>query len=370
MKVIDIGTALLVTLISVVGSAFATHFTDTDHAIDALGLVLAAAAGLGLLARPRWPLVALGTTTVFTTVYLTLNYPYGPVVFTFIAAIYAVGRYEPLSRSVPAAVVGWAVFVTHLLTNESAAPGLFGLIPATAFVLIPLAIGVIVRTSKESVERTRAEAVRDRVSNERLRVAQEVHDVVGHGLAAIKMQADIALHLLSKKPEQAEIALRAISQTSTEALDELRATLTVVRGRAPAPGLGLLPDLTERMSHAGVEVSLTVAGPHRDLPAAVDLAGYRIVQESLTNVLKHSAVKRATVRVGYETGSVRIKVSNPSTSPGSPGSGLGIPGMRERVTALGGEFSAGPTGAGLFEVAADIPAGSVSDSISAGGDRR
>jgi signal transduction histidine kinase len=356
MKAIDVAFALLATMISVVGSSLATRITDTDHAIDALGLMLAAGAGLALIARTRWPLVALGVTTAFTTVYLVLNYPYGPVVFTFIAAVYAVGRYEPLSKSVPAAVVGWLVFMIHLFTNKSALPGLYGLIPATGFVLIPLALSVIVRANRETVERTRAEAIRERVSNERLRVAQEVHDVVGHGLAAIKMQADIALHLLAKKPEQAEIALRAISQTSTEALDELRATLTVVRGRAPAPGLGLLPDLTDRMSHAGVEVRLNVVGTQRDLPAAVDLAGYRIVQESLTNVLKHSAVKRATVRVGYEPNEVQIKVSNPSDGrPVPPSAGFGIPGMRERVTALGGEFGAGPTEDGLFEVKAAIP---------------
>jgi signal transduction histidine kinase len=361
MKAIDVAFALLATVISVVGSAVATRITDTDHAIDVLGLVLAAGAGLALLARRRWPLAALGATTAFTTTYLLLNYPYGPIVFTFVAAIYAVGRYEPLKMSVPAAIAGWAVFIIHLLTNKSAIPGGGGLIPATGFVLIPLALGVIVRTNRESSERNRAEAIRERVSNERLRVAQEVHDVVGHGLAAIKMQADIALHLLSKKPEQAEIALKAISQTSTEALDELRATLTVVRGRAPAPGLGLLPDLTDRMSHAGVEVRLNVVGTERDLPAAVDLAGYRIVQESLTNVLKHSSVKRATVRVGYEPSEVQIKVSNPSAEPVLPSAGFGIPGMRERVTALGGQFSAGPTDDGLFEVRAVIPAESIPD---------
>ncbi|MBP2329802.1 signal transduction histidine kinase [Kibdelosporangium banguiense] len=355
MKAIDIAFALLATVISVVGSAVASRITHAGLTIDVLGLVLAAGAGMALIARRRWPLVSLGTTTAFTTLYLTLNYPYGPVVFTFLAAVYAVGRYEPLSKSVPVAVVSWLVFSVHLLTNKSALPGLYGLIPVTGFVLIPLALGVIVRANREAFELARAEAIRERVSNERLRVAQEVHDVVGHGLAAIKMQADIALHLLTKKPEQAEIALKAISQTSTEALDELRATLTVVRGRAPAPGLGLLPDLTDRMSHAGVEVKLNVVGTQRDLPAAVNLAGYRVVQESLTNVLKHSSVKRATVRVGYEPGSVRIKVSNPSSGPVLPSAGFGIPGMRERVTALGGEFSAGPTEDGLFEVRATIP---------------
>ncbi len=181
--------------------------------------------------------------------------------------------------------------------------------------VVPFAIGVTVRFNRESVARERAEAVRQRVADERLRVAQEVHDVVGHGLAAIKMQADIALHVLAKKPDQAETALHAISRTSTQALDELRATLTVVRGaevdRAPAPGLGKVDDLRQRMGAAGVQVHLTTTGHRPELPSAVDLAGYRVVQEGLTNVLRHGDEKVAAVGIDYKGHDVVITISDP-----------------------------------------------------------
>jgi signal transduction histidine kinase len=202
------------------------------------------------------------------------------------------------------------------------------------------------------------------VYDERLRVAQEVHDVVGHGLAAIKMQADIALHLLPKKPDQAESALTAISRTSTEALDELRTTLAAVRwtesnaARSPVSGMDRLDDLRRRMSAAGLRVDVEITGSPRSLPAAVDLAGYRIVQESLTNVLRHGGEMVASVRIGYETDAVVIRISNPAAPVAAEstwGNGLGIPGMRTRVTALGGDFTAGTTPDGRFEVHAAIP---------------
>ncbi len=355
MKIGDIALAVVLAAVAVVSSAALHNMTTVDRPIDLLGFALAAGTGLVLAARRRWPEATLAANVAVLTTYLWLTYPYGPVMFTFSVATYTVGRHLPLHRAATATLIALAVEVTHLFVHPASASGLYGLIPASGFAIIPLAVGVMVRVNREAAERARAEAIRERVSDERLRVAQEVHDVVGHGLAAIKMQADIALHLLAKKPEQAEIALKAISETSTGALDELRATLTVVRGRAPVPGLNLLPELTDRMSHAGVEVRLNVVGTQRALPAAVDLAGYRIVQESLTNVLKHSPVKRATVKVGYSDDAVDIAVSNPANGV-SAGDGFGIPGMRERVTALGGQFSAGPTADGLFEVRAAIPA--------------
>jgi signal transduction histidine kinase len=169
--------------------------------------------------------------------------------------------------------------------------------------------------------------------------------------------------VMSKKPEQATAALQAISRTSSDALAELRATLTVVRragvdaARTPGTGLQQLEGLRQRLADAGVRVDMETVGQPRPLPAIVDLTGYRIVQESLTNVLKHSTDKVAAVRLEYQTGAVVITVSNPASGTRSMGTGLGIPGMRERVTALGGDFDAGPTGDGHFEVRATIPAG-------------
>nr|WP_042193191.1 sensor histidine kinase [Kibdelosporangium sp. MJ126-NF4]CEL20622.1 putative two-component system sensor kinase [Kibdelosporangium sp. MJ126-NF4]CTQ89534.1 putative two-component system sensor kinase [Kibdelosporangium sp. MJ126-NF4] len=354
MKIGDIALAVVLAAASAVAAAGLNQMSAVDRPVDVFCLVLAAGAGLALATRRVHPIPTLAANTTLLSIYLWMGYPYGPIMFTFSVAMYSIGRYLQLKPAVITTVAALPILAAHLFVNPASAEGAYGLIPVTGFAVVPLAIGVIVRVNRESVERARAEMIRERVSDERLRVAQEVHDVVGHGLAAIKMQADIALHLLDRKPDQAEIALRAISETSTEALDELRATLTVVRGRAPAPGLGLLADLTARMNHAGVEVQVDVVGTERSLPAAVDLAGYRVVQESLTNVLKHGPVKRAAVKVGYEDDAVHIAVSNPAEES-SAGDGFGIPGMRERVTALGGQFTAGPTGDGRFEVRAAIP---------------
>jgi signal transduction histidine kinase len=359
MKVTDVVLAFAVAVIGVGGSAGASRmFAGTGQTVDGFGLALAAGVGLVLVVRRLWPLVTLAVSSVLLTTYLMLNNPYGPVFLGFAVAVYTVARHLPFRTAATASGAAVVLLLTHLVTNRASLPDLYGLIPTTAWVIVPLAVGVMVRANRESVERTRAEAVRQRVSDERLRVAQEVHDVVGHGLAAIKMQADIALHLLAKKPDQAEIALTAISRTSTAALDELRATLTVVRGtdRSPAPGLDQLAELQERMSQAGMEVQVDTTGEPRPLPAAADLAGYRVVQESLTNVLRHSQVKHATVRIGYENDRVVIAISNPvAQQPVGRSGGFGIPGMRERVTSLGGEFSAGPTADGRFQVRAVIP---------------
>jgi signal transduction histidine kinase len=354
----DVALALATTAIGVAGTAAARYYTAVDPDLDMVpGVVLAGGLGLVLVVRRTSPIVTLAVSTALITTYLYMNYPYGPVWLGYTIAVYTAARHLPFTRAVIATAVSWAVMVGHIFVNTASLPGLWGFIPATAWVLMPFAIGVVIRTTREATQRTRAEMVRERVADERLRVAQEVHDVVGHGLAAIKMQADIALHLLAKKPEQAEIALNAISRTSTAALDELRATLTVVRGkdRAPSPGLDQLPELQDRMTSAGMDLDVDVTGENRKLPAAVDFAAYRVLQESLTNVLRHSQVKQASVVVAYENSRVVITIANPAATVVTNGhSGLGIPGMRERVTSLGGTFSA-DADTGRFEVRAEIP---------------
>ena len=351
------------------GAVVCDGFSAVDRPIDVAGLGFAAAAGLVLAARQRSPLLTLAATTALTWAYLAPGYPYGPVLVSFLVGAYTVARYLPLSRSAPAGVIALAVLMTHIVTHPAALPGLLGLLPLSAWAVVPFAIGVTVRLHREAIDRERADAVRRRVNDERLRIAQEVHDVVGHGLVAIKMQAEVALHLLATRPEQAEAALTAISRTSTEALEEVRATLTVVRGMntEAAPGVNRLAELRDRMGEAGLRVRLDAEPPPFALPPAVDLAGYRVVQESLTNALRHGTVRAATVEVGYEADTMVIVVSNAVPHPartrgasgiqGRAGHGLGIHGMRERVSALGGDLTAGPTPQGRFEVRARIPTG-------------
>jgi signal transduction histidine kinase len=250
-----------------------------------------------------------------------------------------------------------------VFTNSAALSGLVGLAPATAWVAVPFAIGATRRIAQESAAQARAELIRQHVDDERLRVAQDVHDIVGHGLAAIKMQADIALHVMAKKPAQAQTALDAISRTSSEALDELRATLNVMRRtgddtlRAPAPSMARIDHLRRRMADAGLDVRVRTAGTPRALPAVVDLTGYRVVQESLTNVLRHSGAETAAVTVRYDDDAIAITITNPVHDVTAPGDGLGIAGMRQRVVALGGQFRAGATIDGQFEVHASLPTG-------------
>lgn len=330
--------------------------------LDGLGYALVVLAIAPLVVRRRWPLTVLAISTVAVAGYLVVGYPYGPILLAYVVAMYSVAARLPIRRAAAAAVASLVVLCAHILVPGG--PGIAGLLPASAWTVVPFALGVTVRLNREATARARADQARRQADEERLRIAQEVHDVVGHGLAAINMQAEIALHLLPKRPEQAEAALAAISRTSREALDELRVTLAVVRrgdDRQPAPGLGQVPELRDRLAAAGLAVSVDVAGRPRELPAAVGLAGYRVVQESLTNVLRHAGPATAAVRIGYDAAEVTVEVVD--TGRGADrvdatrdGAGHGIAGMRERVTALGGDLIAGPEPGGGFRVYARIPA--------------
>ena len=343
-----------------VATGFAAENQPSAARLDAVGRGLIAIASLALAVRRRWPVGALAVITAATTVYLVHGYAYGPILIVFSIAVYTVAVGLSLR---PAALVAGAALVgltLHVFVPPDSDPGLGGLATAAAWVVVPFAAGVTVRLSREAAARARTDAARRIADDERLRIAQEVHDVVGHGLAAINMQAEMALHLLHRKPAQAEAALTAISRTSKEGLDELRATLAAVRrggDRAPTPGLAQLPALRDRLSHAGLPVTLSVVGVPAggELPVAVDLAGYRIVQEALTNVLRHAGATTAQVRIEHRADAVEVEVTDSGLGgPPSP-NGTGIAGMRERATALGGELQAGPRPDGGFRVHAVLP---------------
>jgi len=326
--------------------------------VTAFTFVLVVIAALSLVVRRRWPLFTLGVAAASTSVYLILTYPYGPILLAFIVAVYTAARHLPLKPAAIAGGVALAVLLLHVVLHGE----IEGLVPGAAWVVVPFAVGFTVRVSREAAARARDDLARQYADEERLWVAQEVHDVVGHGLSAINMQAEIALHLLDKRPEQAEAALTAISRTSREALDELRVTLALVRrakeseSRAATAGLARLDDLIARMSESGVPVTVEVSGDRRELPAAVDLAAYRVVQESMTNVLRHAGAATATVRLGYLPKEVSVEVVD--TGRGAvtaPSGGHGLAGMRERVAALGGDFTAGPAPGGGFRVYVRLP---------------
>jgi signal transduction histidine kinase len=353
-----LGAALLGAFCVLTASAI-SHIQPQARPVDDGGYALIAAACAALVVRQVWPGVALAVSTLAVSAFLTIGYPYGPVLLAVAVAVYTVVVRWPVRRAVPAAALALAVLLAHLFTWSNATlPALFAVVPASAWIAVPFAVGMAVRLGREARHRERSAEARRAADDERLRVAQEVHDVVGHGLAAITLQAEIALHLLPTRPEQAETALTAISVTSREALDELRATLAAVRSgagddRAPTAGLAQLTALTGRITASGTPVSTSVSGLQRELPPAVDLAAYRVVQEALTNVLRHAGPATASVRVEYSTDSLRIEVRD--TGSGVPGpEGHGIAGMRERVDALSGTFSAGAGPAG-FVVNAAFP---------------
>ena len=202
-------------------------------------------------------------------------------------------------------------------------------------------------------------------SEERLRIARDLHDVIGHNISLINVQASMGLDLMDSQPEQARAALSAIKSASKEALEELRTMLTTLRHdneaapRSPAPGLDRLPELIELTRAAGLSVEVEVAEKAPPLPAAVHLAAYRIIQESLTNVARHAARARVTVRVTYDDADLHVEIDNDGPAPVGEGSaigtGSGITGMRERAAALGGDLSAGFRHGGGFRVSARLP---------------
>ncbi len=252
-----------------------------------------------------------------------------------------------------------------------------------ALCLLAIAAGEIIRSRDESAERAaaaREEAALRRVGEERLRIAQEVHDVVAHAMVAINVQAGVAAHLIERDPVHAGDSLRQIKHVSGEALADLRSTLGVLRDpeqaapAGPAAGLGELEQLAGSLRAAGVSVTLDI-DPLVRAPAAVHAAGYRIVQEALTNVLRHAHASTAQIRVRREAGAVRIEVTDDGSgsdtrgdhlragtrgersgaSATGDGSGHGLRGMRERATALEGTLDAGPGPAGGWRVRACLP---------------
>jgi signal transduction histidine kinase len=216
----------------------------------------------------------------------------------------------------------------------------------------------------EEAERTRDEAAQRRAMEERLRIARELHDSLTHSISVIQVQAGVAVHLARKRGEDVPPALLAIQEAGADAVRELRATLGVLRSEEDGDGSGLsqLDSLVARARAAGLPVTMTVTGPQRPLPPEVDQAAYRIVQEALTNVSRHAGHARASVHLQYRPEILSIQVNDDgndtvaSTGTRPSGPGLGLVGMRERVSALGGRLQAGPQDGGGFQVRAELPA--------------
>ncbi|GAA1588354.1 sensor histidine kinase [Kribbella sancticallisti] len=311
------------------------------------------------------PVPVLWATVVSTLIFMLREYPYGPIVLSFVIAVFTVIRTGHR-------IAGWAglvaLYVGHVLgrlvlgINEQ---GVYQvLLVGTCFVVLGF-VAELFRGHRERVmaaNKTRREAELRRAGEERLRIAQELHDVVAHHISLINVQASTALHLVDRQPEQAGPALAAIKDASKEALVELRSIVGVLRQsdesapRQPFVGLDHLEQLISRTSMAGLEVHSIVHGQPRPLPTGLDRAAFRIIQESLTNIVRHAKATAATVRIQYGEDELVVQVDDDGGSlTGPPTEGNGIIGMRERATALGGTLTTTRTPSGSLRIIAHLP---------------
>jgi signal transduction histidine kinase len=339
--------------------------------LDALGIALLAVSALALAARRQRPVPVLVVTVVATMLYYLLGYPYGLAFLgLYVAFFTAVVTGHRLAAWVGAVVLTanmWLSWAARYPVEPSV------LAWTAACLLIVLGAGEVVRLRRAyldslrqravEAERTRDEEGRRRASEERLHIARELHDLIGHNISLINVQASVGLHLLERQPEQAAAALTAIKQASKDTLDELRLVIGAVRGgeadspRRPARGLADLDALVSSAAAAGLAVNLEVAGTPRPVPAGLGLTAFRIVQESLTNVRRHAGPATTAVRLEYGDHALTVRIEDDGQGTRQPPrrGGSGLAGMRERAAAAGGELEAGPRPGGGFLVLARLP---------------
>jgi len=332
--------------------------------VELLGGVLLTAGGLALVARRRAPVVVLVVSGLCAVGYQAAGFDI--LAIAYLVAVYAAVRAGHRTATVVASVLMLAALPLAAMvsgrydTGQAFAEARSVL--EIAWLIAAGAAGEALRQAErraDEAERTREESALRRADEERLHIARELHDSLTHQISVIKVQAEAAVHLAQKRREPVPEVLLVIRDAGREAARELRATLEALRDddRNPPHGLDHVPDLIQRARAAGLDASLTVEGERAPVPATVDRTAYRIVQESLTNVTRHAAAGSASVRIVYRPGSLVIQVDDDgAATPGStPSPGIGLRGMRERVTALGGRLRAGPRGKGGFAVHVELP---------------
>ncbi|MGE5763292.1 MAG: sensor histidine kinase, partial [Mycobacterium leprae] len=343
------------------------------HAPDALGVVVLLIGTLSLTWRRRAPLLVLAASAAAFFVYHTLGYAPPPLPFAPLIALYTAAalRSPRISATAAAAIVVGLVaagvteegpltddqFLAYL--TSAGAAWMLGYGVQLGRARASLWEGQAVQLAREQAERTKA-AIRQ----EQARIARELHDIVAHNVSVIVAQAGAAQKVFDTDAEQSRQALHSIEMTGREALTEMRRLLNVLHtdagqdDRAPQPGLDQLPSLVAHMRRAGLPVELTVRGRARPLAPGVELSAYRIIQEALTNVLKHAGPTRAWVELVYHPASLELTVRDEGRgSAQALVAGHGLVGMRQRVALVGGELTVGPARRGGFEVTAKLPVG-------------
>ncbi|MFF0740091.1 sensor histidine kinase [Streptomyces sp. NPDC004111] len=330
----------------------------------AVDLALIVGGSLVLAVHRGAPVLVLALTSACMLGYVAHSQPGTSAAFPVVAGVHAVTR-----QGHRAAAVGLGVlFLVGFFVVSPSESGLERTLLLHGWFICAGVTGLIdknwqayLRQTEEraaEAERTREEAALRRASEERLRIARELHDSLTHSISIVKLQAGVAVHLAKKRGEDVPEALVAIQEASGEAMRELRATLEVLRTDVVPPGTGLdrLGELLERARAAGLAAAVTVTGRERRLPEAVDRAAYRIVQEALTNVARHAGRAKTSVQLTYGTDALEVRVENEGdTEVPPPVAGRGLAGMRERTAALGGTLRAGPRAGGGFAVLARLP---------------
>ena len=362
-------------------SLFARHHGGDARSLNGLGYVMLGATAAILPLRRRWPVQTLVFVFSVTLGYELLDFPGGPVwaplIITFGTALVAGHR---LAAYLTLAA-GYAAFMwLPNAVNGRSPPALSAVIGLAAWLLALAAISELVRNRRAvqqarrdralEAQHSRDEQVRRQASEERLRIARELHDVLAHSISMINVQAGVGLELLDTRPDQARSALGAIKEASKDALVEVQAVLGSLRQagehepRTPVPRLADVANLARGAEAAGLTVRVHTVGQPVQLPAGVDLAGYRIVQEALTNVVRHAGATTATVRLDYRPEELGVQVDDDGSGNAdgaTANGGNGIAGMRERADALGGRLTAGARPAGGYRVRATLPIGDQSE---------
>jgi signal transduction histidine kinase len=362
-------SALGIAVFQIVGSIGAAHNQPERRGIDALAVALVIIGPLALARRDRWPLVALAVNAAAADIYVARGYPYGPIFVGVVVALFAAVQAGHRRSTWLLAAAGFTGFVVATVVDpraEGSSTVHLTLVAGWLAVVVAVSELVKVRRSQAAERQRAAQELRQRqIGEQRLQLAQELHDVLAHNISLINVQASVALHLIDEQPEQVRPALANIKEASHHALDELRTALDVLRRgeaapRQPAPTLADVDALIAGVRASGIDVRLTREGAVVPLPAAVELAGYRIVQESLTNVTRHAHARVVRVGLTYGQGVTIDVIDDGIGSAAAPADdraqqGNGIIGMRERAAALGGTVDAGPMATGGFRVTAHLP---------------
>ncbi|WP_130293133.1 sensor histidine kinase [Pseudonocardia sediminis] len=346
------------------GTRFAAYVQPAARPLDALAVVLLLVGPAALVVRRVRPPAALAVCVLALGAYVVAGYAFGPVPLATLVAVFTAVAAGWHRRAAAVVVTAMVLLVVTLLLLGRPVPW-SGMVLWLAWLTAFAAAGALWRARRERIAQAGvvlAEEQRRRAGEERLRIAQELHDVLGHHVSLINVQAGVALFLMDDDPEQARTALTEIKRSSRDLLREMRSTLGVLRGvdeqapHHPTPGLDRLDALFDDVRTAGLPVTLRTEGPPRPLPTRTDLAAYRIVQESLTNTRRHAGAAGAAVLLRYSGDALEIRVDDDGTGPSEEmRDGNGLVGMRERAQALGGTLETGRGPDGGFRVSARLP---------------